>query len=758
MKTLIIDNYDSFTFNLYQLLAEVNGAAPVVVRNDQLPWRALHDLSFDAVIVSPGPGRPERARDLGISRDALLSADVPVLGVCLGHEALGHLYGGAVVAAPEVMHGRLSEIHHDGSALFHGIPQRFAAVRYHSLVVANELPACLERLAWTADDVLMAVRHRHRPLWGVQFHPESICTEHGRRLLANFSELARRFALERRRAPVAVVAHAARAGSGAALSVVPAGSAAAAQTTAREPLVVHSRKLGFPVDAERAFVGLFGDAPRAFWLDSSDLGRAPSPSPGLSRFSFMGSAAGPHALLLRYSTDRRELTLHGAAGSTRVDESVFDYLARELEHRRVAASELPFDFNGGFVGYFGYELKAECGADRAHSSPLPDAQLLFADRLLAFDHAEQTIYLVCLAAPGDPGEAEAWLDRTEAALSTLPPLAPVLPAAAGAATLTFRPARDHDTHVAGVEECLREIRAGETYEVCLTNQLRADVALDALSFYRALRRDNPAPYAAFLRFDDLAIASSSPERFLRIERDRHVESRPIKGTARRGRTPEEDLALREALRRSEKTRAENLMIVDLLRNDLGVACEIGSVHVPRLMEVEPYATVHQLVSTVRGRLRPGLGAVDCVKLAFPGGSMTGAPKLRTMAILDRLEGAPRGVYSGAIGYLALSGAADLSIVIRTAVLDRAGVSIGVGGAVVAMSDPRAELEEALLKGEALIRAATGAAVSEPAAPSPDEGDSLPPVHDATFPAERGSVTVQGATRSSLKSTTARIDS
>jgi para-aminobenzoate synthetase len=529
----------------------------------------------------------------------------------------------------------------------------------------------------------MGVAHRQRPQWGVQFHPESICTEHGRRLLANFRDLT--------------AANGRRRARSSAACIVPrrTGSEWAPGERPELDLVVKRHEQLY--DPERAFVDLFGEAQHAFWLDSSKAGDA------RSRFSFMGSADGPLSSFVTYDVTRGEVSVT-RAGSVEVrGETIFDHLRRELRRLRRPSDGLPFDLNGGFVGYFGYELKAICGGDAAHRSSLPDAAFVLADRLIAFDHRDGATYVLCLTDPAHEAEGRRWVDTTSRRLDTLPALADPAPAP-HPGPVEFRLSRSYETYVDDIRRIKRHLRDGETYEVCLTNRISADATTDPLELYRLLRHVNPAPFSSYLRFGDTAVLSSSPERFLSVGRDRWVEAKPIKGTTRRGTTPAEDAALAETLRTSEKNRAENLMITDLLRNDLGLVCEIGTVHVPHLMEIETYETVHQLVSTIRGRLRDDLAAPDCIQACFPGGSMTGAPKKRTMEIIDTLEHEARGVYSGAIGYLGLGGGADLNIVIRTIVMDGGSMSIGAGGAIVMQSDADDEFQEMLLKAEALMRA------------------------------------------------------
>jgi len=696
MRTLILDNHDSFTFNLFHLLGEVNGEAPLVLANDACAWAEIEDLSFDNILISPGPGTPLRPADLGLSAEAVRHAQVPLLGVCLGHQALAALAGGGVRHAPEPMHGRLSRVRHAGSGLFAGLPDPLPVVRYHSLIVAEPLPPGLRVTARGEDGLVMALEDEARPRWGVQFHPESICSTGGRRLIENFRDLTRdwqdRTSVQSRafrqdrpgtRHPLPGPLPEGEGepkkplspGLGLAWPARPTPSRERGWGEGISPLPpLRFRELPSPPDAEAAFLACFAEAPEAFWLDSALL------VPGLSRWSFLGTGRrGPQTL----AALQRDLR---AAGPS---------------------VEAPFPFRGGWVGWIGYEAKGDCGYARPHPAPTPDLALLFAERFLVLDHAEGRAWL---AAVLPEAEAEAWFDRAEARLDALPPAPP--PPRGREAALAAVPRHGAAAYLQRIAAAQREIRDGESYEICLTNRLELAAEAEPLTVYRHLRRLNPAPWAAFLRIGGVAVAGSSPERFLAVSAEGGLEAKPIKGTARRGRDAAEDAALAAALAGGEKDRAENLMIVDLLRHDLGRVAALGSVSVPALMAVESYATLHQLVSTVRARLAPEFDAVDALRAAFPPGSMTGAPKRRTIEILDRLEEGPRGVYSGALGWIGRDGAADLSVVIRTLVQEAPGRwSLGAGGAITALSDPRAELEELRLKARAplaaLALAATG---------------------------------------------------
>jgi para-aminobenzoate synthetase len=674
MKTLIIDNYDSFTYNLADLIADINQHAPVVVHNDAMTWDEIVRQGFDNIVISPGPGRPDRTADFGVSRDAVMLSEVPLLGVCLGFQGIAMAAGARLVPAPSLVHGSASTVRHSGNALFGGVPPLFDAARYHSFMIETPLPNVLEEIAWTEDGLLMAIARHDRPQWGVQFHPESILTADGRKILENFRDLS---------------AKAPRTYS------MP-NPAARAKPPTSQVRKAFWREIPRAVDTEAVFSKLFAGASHAFWLDSALV------APGLSRWSYLGEASGPNASVVTYRCAEQAIEVATTQSSRREQGGVFDYLNRQLGVRPQTPPPCPF--TGGHIGWFAYELQRDCGSHVAREAETPDALLIGVDRFVAVDHIGGKSYVCAVDLPDQADRAMTWIDATVVRIETIAADAPSQPDSKPTEPLTFAIAQGRSQYLASIESCLAAIGEGESYQVCLTNEIAWTGEVDPFAVYRIMRRINPAPFAAYLKWPGGAVLSASPERFLSADTEGHVETKPIKGTIRRDPDSVRDQALIETLRGSVKDRAENAMIVDLLRNDLSRCCEAGSVKAAKLFDVESYETVHQLVSTIRGILRADQTIVDLVQAAFPGGSMTGAPKLRTLEIIDALEQRPRGIYSGALGWVGNDGAADLSIVIRSIIAADGRFSIGVGGGIVAASRPEAEYDEMLLKAQASIKA------------------------------------------------------
>jgi para-aminobenzoate synthetase component 1 len=361
--------------------------------------------------------------------------------------------------------------------------------------------------------------------------------------------------------------------------------------------------------------------------------------------------------------------------------------------------DLPFI--GGAVGYLGYELAGQFDVHHFRGLDdlqLPDLYLLFIDRLIAYDSRDDRLYACALGFADDSKTAAARargaIDEICAQIDGASPPEHTVAVSRPAAPFAFF---DADRYTKAVDAAKEQIEAGEVYQVCLTHRKERDCTADPWALYRRLRELNPAPFASYFELPEVAIVSCSPERFLAVDGNRHVESRPIKGTRPRGGDAVSDRAYRDGLESSAKDRAENLMIVDLVRNDLGRVCETGSVAVPELMTIERYASVYQMVSTVCGRLRDGCDVFDLVRATFPPGSMTGAPKIAAMRILDELEPVRRGIYSGALGYFDLRGGTDLCVVIRTVLLIDGRAYLHTGGGIVADSNSAAEWQESMDK-------------------------------------------------------------
>lgn len=726
---LVVDNRDSYTYNLVQLLRQHSHREVRVVSADDgdEAIRCFAAGEVAGVVISPGPGHPDRAADFeasGALIDAVIEAArdapaTPMLGVCLGHQGLARRFGYRVVAAPEPRHGWLSPLTHTGEGLFRGLQQGTRVTRYHSLaIVPGDAPD--ERLRVTArseDGVIQAFEIDGAPWFGVQFHPESIASDDGPAVIERFLERVEAAAAGQHRDPARL--H---------LAVREIDLASTGLATRQAAIRI----------AQRVIARGRG----SFWLDSALVD-------GEARFSVLGDASDAlgdgTACVLRFrgGVVTRDTWPGGAArvSTTQPCDDPFAFLADE-QHRMHVLGGQHLPFRGGHVGYFGYELGLrqlglrEIAAGRGGA---PDACWIRPSRFFTVDHETGRASVAVVGA--HPDTTEATVDRERAAL-----LEALRTADGGADAAHPDPDRlhpdqlgrwrdDRAAYAAKIAACQRALRAGDSYELCLTTAFEVDesIELDALDLFVDLAEHHPAPYAALIEFDDerddihdrdihdrhdrdgrdgrdgreggnrVAIVSASPERFLRGEAGRY-ETKPIKGTAPRAADPEHDSEIARRLASDPKTFAENLMIVDLLRNDLGRVCEPGSVEVTDMMRVESYATLHQLVSTVRGTAMPGIPPAEVARALFPGGSMTGAPKLRSVELLAELEGHPRGVYSGALGYFGFDGRTDLSIVIRTAVLADGRWSIGAGGAIVLASDAEAETDEVELKTLALRRA------------------------------------------------------
>ncbi len=402
-----------------------------------------------------------------------------------------------------------------------------------------------------------------------------------------------------------------------------------------------------------------------------------------------------------------------------------------LQAIRELLSEFPVSFNeearkkfpflGGAVGFFGYEAGSWTGPDgtikRPSDSNIPDIYFALYDRVLCHDHASGETYLSVIGRGKTRKSAceaidEATLEIQEALKTTKRVFKNKKPIAEKNNQLPTESVSDKqecyfdkNSYCDAVKTIRKHIEAGDIYQACMTQRFRAALGkFEAWEIYSSLRTDNPAPFACYLHAPSFCVVSASPERYLAVDRSGWAESRPIKGTRPRGKTPHQDAELRKELSDSEKDRAENVMIVDLVRNDFGRVCQFGSIDVSQLMQIETYATVFQMVSTVRGQLLSDRDALDLVRATFPGGSMTGAPKIEAMKILDHLEPVRRGIYSGGIGYLDYAGAMDLNMVIRSVIIEEDTISYHAGGGVVADSLPEAEYQESLDKVVALQRA------------------------------------------------------
>ncbi|KAK6511572.1 Protein phosphatase PP2A regulatory subunit B [Arthrobotrys musiformis] len=775
-RILLVDAYDSFSNNLAALIRQTTNAEVHTIKIDDYTLSKFRGFlkSFDAIVIGPGPGTPTNDEDVGIIPHIYGLPEeevVPVFGVCLGFQSLCLAFGAGIGRLKVVKHGQSSVITHHRGDIFEGCGV-VDAIRYHSLRAEMNEGALgeLEVLAVTDDgegengEVVMAVKHRRLPFWGVQYHPESCCTNlDGARVVENWWRLATGW-LD---------------GKGRVSEALPAGWGVPPE---RRNLLGVPRKEG-----GRGLCWQMFHAPCLDIVELCELLEVKR----AEKFAMLDSSAkhtGRYTILgvfmpgvtetftWRVGDEKVSVQTFGKSGRDEVGGNtsfgVWSELAVKMAGFGATGGDGESPFWGGFMGYINYEagvtgldvpLASPRGDEKAGRTRIPDLNVTFFHRSIVVDNISGKVWVQSLEV-----DDEEWVTgmaekvKLLAAMSITPTTTPpnevvggsgvTLPRSTMRTTTTvkeplFPPSAVEITqpgkekYMRNVLACQKELAKGESYELCLTAQTTVDLTLPlqeeedtAWKIYKHLRKRNPAPFAGLYKASGTTLISSSPERFLSWDRDGNFQLRPIKGTVRKSK-PDGSIVSRseaEEILNTPKERAENLMIVDLIRHDLhgvlsGQSDEDGGVKVSKLMGIEEYETVFQLVSVIEGRMGEtmrgeGFTGMDVLHRSLPPGSMTGAPKKRSVEILQDIEGTAdegdncgeRAVYSGVFGYWSVCGAGDWSVVIRSMYRfddefgsqhqDGSGEGvrkerwrIGAGGAVTALSDAEGEWEEMLTK-------------------------------------------------------------
>lgn len=642
MKVLIIDNGDSYSYNLKDLVWEVMGQEPDMLSAEDFDIELVKAYD-NLILASSSENNPDIYEVIG---QVVQAYKKPVLAVGTGAIALYNYLGQKICQAASPGHGLTVNVSHQGQDIFTGLKDDFQAMIYNSHFCEDGNSEDVEVLARDGDGRIMAFRKKDSQLYGVQFHPESIGSQESRPLMENFLRLS---------------------------GYIP-----------RED--IHYKKISLDLGAEEVFHRLNHEYPGVQWLDSSAI------IEDYSRFSIFGMTNEKKGYIVTYWAEENQVQIQKQGGLEIIEDmDIFQYFSSKIRCRKY--KNLPFEFQLGYIGYFGYGAQNKVPIER-YGQGQPDALFQYIDRAVVIDHLEKELYI--LSALDD-----SWYDEVQKVLQKEVNYKKK-PVEKEPIQAYFNLGKE--AYKDRIEEVIALIEAGEVWQLCMTNMLNLDISVDPVDYYIELRKASPAPYSALLRFGDISICSSSMERFITVDLTGKAESKPIKGTVRRGADPAEDQRLIEELSKDDKTFAENMIILDLLRNDFSKVCRPGTVRVPKLMEVETYSTLHQLVSTVTGQIKEAYHPIELFKAAIPGGSMTGSPKKRAVELLNELETWDRGIYSGSIGYVSRTGAIDFNIVIRTAIIQDQKVTMGLGGAITGLSDPEEEYEEMLLKAKGLLMA------------------------------------------------------
>lgn len=713
MSLLLVDSYDSFTCNLKHLVEKATGARVVTTHNDSYSLPAdsadLDELigSVDAVIIGPGPGSPNNAADIGIIPYIYkMFPAKPILGICLGFQTLCLENGESMgyLAAP--IHGQIHEIEVvDDSDLFKGFPTHFGSVRYHSIFIdtpSDPELSSIQPLAFHKDDisgdqVLMAARHKQNPHFGVQYHPESICSTWGEQLVANFWSMCQ-------------VDHEGSANLLLKDSHVVKNVPFIDTYKSSSHFDYQYKKLNIP-----SCVSILDicDSLQNGGLDTLLLNSAFTPG----EWSIIGLPVKEESPVITHSTESPELVLRSTWKGTKTNidktENVFQYIANFMAERYYVPSiedkELATcPFTGGLIGYISYEEGQFIQLDKLKkltASNVDDTKLCFVERFIAVNQKHEAF--VVSIKPQDTDFVSETCTKLQAITSPFP-FVPI----ETSNVLIKTPSKEK--YFKSFHKSQEYLKSGDSYELCLTCpttlHFPPENTASTWDIYKTLVRKNPSPYSAFLDFGSSSLLSTSPERFISWNEE-SCEMRPIKGTLRKA--PGIDMA--EAVKRLKipKEMGENLMIVDLIRHDLFTLLE--NVTVDKLMEVEEYKTLFQLVSVIKGTFKDEskFKGIDVLYHCLPPGSMTGAPKKRSVELLHELEhNERRGLYSGVCGYYSVNDVADWSVIIRSLfsyaddLLNKNNERVfrcGAGGALTVLSTDEGEWEEMHVKFDSVLQ-------------------------------------------------------
>lgn len=735
-KILLIDAYDSYFYNICSLIQNFFPLAELfIIRHDQMDTSLLyHSINaFDWCILGPGPGNPTNPHDIGLF-SILWSLEnpqdsLPILGICLGMQTLCHHFGATLKQLKYPSHGIISNIEHTQHDLYEGIPFNFKAVRYHSFYV-EKTSTLIETLAWTYDKngkVLMGVKHKNKPFYGIQYHPESFLSEYGKEIIHNFWKIACKFNEQNKRPRIMLDPK----WNLLRQTIQPLGTIINLNEIHNQNFGQFNKNIKEKIEKQNIPISEHQNTNKnnffmfkilniqisaiqlieQFCLEKNESCAILESTSEPGRYSIIGIPSPGHytlthtfpdTYLIKTYTDRQEKV---PLGVPHIWTWLIDNLYRHIDNH----PKIPF--LGGFIGYLNYEYGVYTtgihkGKERGQ---YPDVNLLFFERSIVLDSIENQIIVQSLI-KDDP-----WIAETVDIIQSLKNKC----TNSSTTSIHLSPQNNYfqntsQTHIVlpNKEEYLKKIQIaqnyinqGESYELCLTSTTQVFSSepctpIQDWNLYKHLRTLNPAPFSGYFRSNNITLLSSSPERFLNWTNEGLCELRPIKGTLQKD--PSIDLKKATILLKNPKDYAENLMILDLIRNDL---CQIAKdVHVPIPMQVEEYKTVYQLVSVIRGTIYPPYTGIDVLAHTLPPGSMTGAPKKRSVELLHKLEKNKRDIYSGVFGYFSVCGGGDWSVIIRSTFRyhNENHWNIGAGGAITSLSNPQQEWDEMILKLQSVL--------------------------------------------------------